>query len=82
LGKKDKGLFFEPEYEYLAENITFKDVKSAKKGLAKLKEEFREAKTKKKKLRILHAVTVAYNRAKAVLKREDLKPKNKLKRRV
>lgn len=70
---KQKGtLFNKPKYDYLSEIIDMKNPDKARGSVKELKKEFRNAETKKKKLRIKMATVLAQNRAKAILGRDNL----------
>ena len=71
-----KGMFYRPaHHKYLAEIITFKSVSAAEDAARRLKQLYKEAKTRDKRLTILRAVVLAANRAKVAARRHPyLKP--------
>jgi hypothetical protein len=75
--KEDGTLFSGPKFKKYSEIIEMDDPESAEASVEKLEAEFDAAETKAKKLRILRVTTLAHNRASAMLKRTDLKPKTR-----
>lgn len=75
--ERKQTLFKQPKYKYLAKLITFKTVKDAEKSVIKAEKMFREAKTKKKKLRIVRSIQYAENRIHGSLAKKGLKKETK-----
>lgn len=63
LSKKTKSVFFPPKYRYLADIVDLTTPARARKAVDQLETEFRTAKTKEKKLRIMRATNLAATRA-------------------
>lgn len=81
IAKKERKqtLFKRPKHKYLAKIITFKSVTGAEKSVKKSENLFKEAKTKKKKLRIARAIQYAENRIKyGFLAKKNLKKETKV----
>ena len=75
---RKRTLFKPPKHKYLAKLITYKSVEDAEKSVLKLDRMFRDAKTKKKKLRIVRSMQYAENRITGgFLKKKNLKPETK-----
>jgi len=74
-----KGMFYQPaHHKYLAEIVTFRSVEAARDACQRLKQLYREAKTRDKRLTILRAVVLAANRAKVMAqKHPHLKPETR-----
>jgi len=75
LRKIRRGLFKPVKYKYLADIVTFKSIKAAKEASRKLLEEFSNAKTRAKKVRVKKATVYAANRAEAFAKKRNLSPR-------
>ena len=61
-----------PKHKKYAEMISFKNSTQARISARKLRKEFREAKRKDKKIRIVRATQYASNRAKTITKKKNL----------
>lgn len=75
--KPKQTLFKKPKYKYLAKIVRFDTPENARKLVKKLENEFINAKTDKKRLRIARASLYASNRAFASGKRKKLSRKEK-----
>jgi hypothetical protein len=67
-----KSLFKDPDYKKYSNIIEMDDVKSAKRSVRTLQEEFDKAETQNKKRRIAHVTQLAANRSSAMLDRKNL----------
>ena len=74
---KQRTLFQEPRYQKYADIVDFKDPKSARSSVKKLNDEFNDAKTHEKRVRIIRVTNLASNRAKASSLRKNLSPDEK-----
>jgi len=72
---RGKTLFTPAKYKKYSEIVSFENPNEARKSALKLEKEFRRAKTRKKKLRILSVLRLSANRAKATLNRKNLSKK-------
>jgi len=73
-----RGLFYKkPRHPDLAEIVTLESPRRARRAAKKLKKEFEEARTRKRKVVIKRATVLAANRAKAARKRRNLSKKEK-----
>ncbi len=73
-----RGLFYKkPRHKDLAEIVTLESPRRARRAARKLKEEFEDARTRKRKVTIKRATVLAANRAKAARKRRNLSKKEK-----
>lgn len=71
---KGKTMFYEPaHYATLADMVKITSVPEAKVGARQLKQEFREAKTRAKRVRVKRAAVLAANRADASSRKRNLK---------
>jgi len=72
-----KTIFFPPKYKKYAKIITIANPRDARKAANKMVKEFRKAKTRAKKVRLKKMVVLAANRAKALLKKKNISPKER-----
>jgi len=73
-----RGMFYRPRrYKYLADIVRIDSVENAREAVRKLWEEFREAKTYAKKLRIARATLMAANIASVFTRRRNLSPEER-----
>jgi hypothetical protein len=78
IAKRKRTLFGTSKHKYLSELITYTSVEGSEKASRKAKKWFKDAKTKRKKLRIVRSVQLAENRIrKGFLKKKNLKPSTK-----
>ena len=68
------GLFVPMKHKYLADMISLKTPKEAAESCKKLLQEFRDAMTRPKRLRIARATQLAANRAKVMARRTTISP--------
>lgn len=79
MGRKVKGktLFFPPRSKKFAEIISVVSPEKARKSVKILEREFKNSKTRTKKIQIKQRTVLVANRAGATLKRKNLSPKER-----
>ena len=74
---QQKTIFFKTKHKYLGDMISLKSPALARNSVTDLKQEFKDAQTNAKKLRIARATQLASNRAKVILKKKGLSLKER-----
>lgn len=74
---QQKTIFFKAKHKYLGDMISLKSPALARISVIDLKQEFKDAQTNDKKLRIARATMLASNRAKVILKKKGLSLKER-----
>lgn len=77
--KRKKTLYAPAKYKKYGKIVSFKNPTQARNSVTKLRKEYRDAKTQKKKLRVYRVTIYAANRAKANLRRLRGKEYNEMK---
>lgn len=76
--KKKKSLFSPPRFKKYARIVSYSSIGAASESVQKLESEFRDAKTRGKRTRIIKVLNLASNRARASSKKQDLKPATRM----
>jgi hypothetical protein len=74
-GARDKTMFFKPKSEKYADIVSIESPTKAKNSCKKLINEFYDAGTHAKRMKIIHVATLAANRAEAIRNKKDISRK-------